>query len=207
MKLNLTLAAIITLINSCGDALEPRTTKAVNLGSSPQAATTVTTTTTTPVTTIAPTPIGVTASLNSAPTHYTFMVTPHAAECADAFIRSGVPLPDNTVARSLIIENYATSGFAIQDLQTTTYPILNVIYAKTKFSSVTLQLLNKVGFYCIVENEACASTVNIQLSCSAQMTSIEPITVSNGGASGGFFGMIFSSFNRGSQIIQSQCIP
>lgn len=124
------------------------------------------------------------------PDSYTFLDTPDANLCLDAFIREGKILPSNTVARTLDARSYNGKGIAIMDIETTIIPVLNVIHLDSVYSDVMLQFLNKNGFYCIVNNSATFSNVTIQRSCQAQMAEIEPITheITNGSLNlcGGF---------------------
>ena len=110
------------------------------------------------------------------PDSYTFLDTPDANLCLDAFIRQGKILTSNAVARTLDARSYNGKGIAIMDIETTTIPVLNVIHLDSVYSDVMLQFLNKNGYYCIVNNSATFSNVTIQRSCSAQMAEIEPIT-------------------------------
>ena len=117
------------------------------------------------------------------PNSYTFLDTPDANLCLDAFIRQGKELPINAVARTLDASSYRANGIVIMDYETTLVPVLNVIHMSAAYSDVMIQLLNKNGYYCIVNNNATFSNVTIQRSCSAQISEIEPIshvTVSGG---------------------------
>lgn len=116
------------------------------------------------------------------PDSYTFLDTPDANICLDAFIRQGKELPVNTVARTLDASSYRANGIVIMDYETTLVPVLNVIHMSAAYSDVMIQLLNKNGFYCIVNNDATFSNVTIQRSCTAQIAEIEPIShVTTGG--------------------------
>lgn len=110
------------------------------------------------------------------PSSYTFLDTPNANLCLDAFIRAGTPVPDTAVARTIKNFNVRENGIAIQDMSTSTTPIVNIIELSSRLSNVVFQFLNPVGYYCIVKNDAVCSNVTIQRKCSAQMTEIEPIT-------------------------------
>jgi len=110
------------------------------------------------------------------PFSYTFLDTPNASLCVDAFYRQGVPLPSNAVAKPLMI-NTVNSKSLVTDSQQTTTPILTVIDARQCGSDVFLQLLNRNGFYCIVGMESINSKVQIQRSCLSQLASISPTTI------------------------------
>ena len=155
-----------------------------------------------------------------APDSYTFLDTPDANLCVDAFIRQGKTLPIDTVARSLNASSYKSGGIAIMDIETTLVPVLNVIHLDSVYSDVMFQFLNQNGWYCIVSNNAEYSNVTIQRSCQAQMAEIEPIShvaVRSGGAAlcGGFFDRLGGVFaNRpatrrsiGAIINEVPCIP
>jgi len=109
------------------------------------------------------------------PGSYTFLDTPDANLCVDAFIRKGIMLPDTTVARTLDATSWKSEGIAIADLETSTIPILNIVHMRQECSNVMMQFYNRNGFYCIVKNNSNFSNVRIQRSCDAKMTEIEPI--------------------------------
>ncbi|MCX5844292.1 MAG: hypothetical protein NT022_11225 [Deltaproteobacteria bacterium] len=171
-----------------------------------------TTTVTTGTGVIVASPLGV-----SGPESYTFLDTPDANLCLDAFIRQGKTLPVETVARTLDARSYNGKGIAIMDIETTIIPVLNVIHLDSVYSDVMLQFLNKNGFYCIVNNSATFSNVTIQRSCQAQMAEIEPITheVVSGRMNlcGGFKwpwqaqGQPATTRSLGSYISEIPCIP
>jgi hypothetical protein len=117
------------------------------------------------------------------PGSYTFLDTPDANLCVDAFIRKGILLPDTTVARTLDATSWKSEGIAISDLETSTIPILNIVHLRQECSNVMFQFYNRNGFYCIVKNTSNFSNVRIQRSCSAQMTEIEPIHHDSQGSS------------------------
>jgi hypothetical protein len=110
------------------------------------------------------------------PASYTFLDTPNANLCVDAFIRKGIILPENTVARSLNARSIRSEGIGISDLDTSLTPILNVVTLDSQCSNMLFQFYNPNAFYCIVKNTAQYSNVRIQRSCQASMTEIEPIT-------------------------------
>lgn len=159
----------------------------------------------------------------SAPSSYTFLVTPNANLCADAFLRQGVTLPVDTVARSFNSFNVRAGGIAWQDMGAESIiPVMTILNLSSKFSDVTFQLLNPVGYYCIVKNDAVFSNVTLQRRCSAQIAYIEPmttVTINQPPVKRGFCGFRWpwqryddgangattSSFN--SQINESPCIP
>jgi hypothetical protein len=136
------------------------------------------TSTTTTVTTIP----SVTAPVYSAPGEdvypisYTFIDTPDANLCFDAFLRAGISVPSNTVARTLDATSWRSEGIAISDLETSAIPIMNIIHLRQECSNVMFQFYNRNGFYCIVKNTSKFSNVRIQRTCTAKMTEIEPIT-------------------------------
>ncbi len=109
------------------------------------------------------------------PGSYTFLDTPDANLCVDAFIRKGILLPDTTVARTLDATSWKSEGIAISDLETSTVPILNIVHLRQECSNIMFQFYNRNGFYCIVKNTSNFSNVRIQRSCEAKMTEIEPI--------------------------------
>jgi hypothetical protein len=109
------------------------------------------------------------------PGSYTFLDTPDANLCVDAFIRKGIILPDTTVARTLDATSWKSEGIAISDLETSTIPILNIVHMRQECSNVMMQFYNRNGYYCIVKNTSNFSNVRIQRSCDAKMTEIEPI--------------------------------
>lgn len=155
----------------------------------------------------------------AAPTHYTFLDTPDANLCVDAFIRVGVVLPDVTVARTLNINSLRYNGLAYTDLPATEMPVMNVIRLNSKYSDVIFQFLNPSGFYCLVYDNASFSNVSIQYRCAAKHTEIEPITHNNvnstpkmgfldwlfGGHGGDNMGGTTNSYN--SRIAELPCIP
>jgi hypothetical protein len=110
------------------------------------------------------------------PDSYTFLDTPDANLCIDAFTRMGVTLPIDTVARTLDSVNFRSTGVALTDIGDGPVPVLNVIHLDNNMSDVLYQLLNPVGYYCIVNNNAQYSNVSIQRSCSSHKAEIEPIT-------------------------------
>jgi hypothetical protein len=109
------------------------------------------------------------------PGSYTFLDTPDANLCVDAFIRKGIILPDTTVARTLDATSWKSEGIAIADIETSTIPILNIVHLRQECSNVMFQFYNRLGYYCIVKNTSNFSNVRIQRSCDAKMTEIEPI--------------------------------
>ena len=109
------------------------------------------------------------------PGSYTFLDTPDANLCVDAFIRKGILLPDTTVARTLDATSWKSEGIAISDLETSTVPILNIVHLRQECSNVMFQFYNRNAYYCIVKNTSNFSNVRIQRSCDAKMTEIEPI--------------------------------
>jgi hypothetical protein len=117
------------------------------------------------------------------PGSYTFLDTPDANLCVDAFIRKGIILPDTTVARTLDATSWKSEGIAISDLETSTIPILNIVHLRQECSNVMFQFYNRNGFYCIVKNTSNFSNVRIQRSCDAKMTEIEPIHHDSQGSS------------------------
>ena len=125
-------------------------------------------TTTTPIVTAGP--------YGAYPASYTFLDTPDANLCADAFLRKGITLPDTTVARSVNSINVRNNGIAWQDMGASTIPVLNVLHLDSHYSNVLFQFMNPVGFYCIVKNQATFSNVQLQRKCSAQIAEIEPMT-------------------------------
>jgi len=156
------------------------------------------------------------------PSSYTFLDTPDANLCADAFLRKGITLSDLTVARSVNSFNVRNNGIAWQDMGASTVPVLNILHLESDFSNVTFQFLNPVGFYCIVKNNARFSNVTIQRKCSAQIAEIEPmttVTVNQPPVKHGFFDFLCwggrsnggelsgttTSFN--SSIQEAPCIP
>lgn len=117
------------------------------------------------------------------PGSYTFLDTPDANLCVDAFLRKGIILPDTTVARTLDATSWKSEGIAIADIETSTVPILNVIHLNQECSNVMFQFYNRLGYYCIVKNTSNFSNVRIQRSCDAKMTEIEPIKHDSQGSS------------------------
>jgi hypothetical protein len=161
-----------------------------------------------------------TATVGASPDSYTFLDTPDANLCVDAFIRQGVTLPANIVARSVNSFNVRSNGIAWRDDGVSDVPVLNVLHLDSKFSNVIFQLLNPIGYYCIVKNSAEFSDVTIQRKCTAGLAEIEPITqvtVNEPVAKRGFFAGLFcrqsirgeldgttTSYN--SRITEAQCI-
>jgi len=126
----------------------------------------------TTTTTVGSTTIGA----DSAPASYTFLDTPDANLCVDAFNRMGVTLPPDTVARTLDSINFKATGVALTDIGDGPVPVLNVVHLDNTLSDVLYQFLNPMGYYCIVNNNARYSNVSIQRSCSSHKAEIEPIT-------------------------------
>ena len=160
----------------------------------------------------------------SYPDSYTFLDTPNANLCVDAFYRTGFEMPVDAIAKTLKIRTNGSQSM-VSDIQTTTIPILTIIDAAQCNSNLFLQLLNKNGYYCLVNMDSLNSKVTIQKSCSAQIASIEPTTISNQPAKvasyslfwfwphrevktkpsdGNFFGGYSSA---GSQVTEVPCIP
>lgn len=158
------------------------------------------------------------------PTSYTFLATPNANLCVDAFYRAGLTLPSNATAKTLKIRTTGSQSI-VSDILTTTLPVLTIIDAAQCNSTLFLQLLNKNGFYCMVGMDSLNSQVTIQKSCAAQIASIEPQTISNQPAkvvsynlwwfwphrevetkpsNGSFFGGYSSA---GSSVSEVPCIP
>jgi hypothetical protein len=119
----------------------------------------------------------------SIPASYTFLDTPNANICVDAFIRKGITLPENTVARTLSARSIKSEGIGISDLEPSAVPVLNIVTLDSQCSNMMFQFYNPNAFYCIVKNSASYSNVRIQRSCSAQMTEVEPITHDSVGSS------------------------
>ncbi len=159
----------------------------------------------------------------SVPSSYTFLDTPNANLCLDAFIRNGTPVPDTAVAKTMTI-NSRNSNTLLTDSPTTPAPVVTIITANQCGSSVMLQLLNPQGFYCIVGINSCRSSVTIQKRCTAQVASIEPTTINNSSAPAQGFhlfwkwftppqptpsdGAFNGSYNQsGSSIKEVPCIP
>jgi hypothetical protein len=111
------------------------------------------------------------------PSSYTMLDTPNANLCVDAFNRMGIDLPDNTVARSFNSFNVRANGIAWQDMGESLTPVMNILDLSSTFSNVIFQMLNPVGFYCIVKNDAKFSNVTMQKRCSAVVAQLEPMTV------------------------------
>ncbi len=155
-------------------------------------------------------------------THYTMLDTPDANLCADAFIRSGIDLPADIIARSLYV-NTSSSSSLVTDSQVTTYPVMTIVRAKSCSAAVTLQLLNPNGFYCFAGIESCKSSVTIQKNCDSKSASLEPMGINNNASySRGFHlwwwpkpvvtqpsdGAFFGSYNQsGSSIKEVPCLP
>jgi hypothetical protein len=123
---------------------------------------------------VSTTPVSTTVGA-TLPTSYTFLDTPNANLCVDAFARQGIVLPENAVARTVNSFNVSNNGIAWQDQQTSDIPVLNVVSLSSNLSDVTFQFLNPIGFYCIVKNEAETSNVSIQRKCSAKLAQLEPM--------------------------------
>jgi hypothetical protein len=149
------------------------------------------------------------------PGSYTFLDTPDANLCVDAFIRKGIMLPDTTVARTLDATSWKSEGIAISDLQTSAVPILNVVHLNQQCSNVMFQFYNRNGFYCIVKNTSNFSNVRIQRSCDAEMTEIEPIKHDSQGSSLNLFWWPFSpakdqdatTGTYNSRLVEMPCVP
>lgn len=139
---------------------------------------------TTPVSTVTSTvglPVmsaGIGTTGPSIPDSYTFLTTPHANECIDAFYRNGFPLPVNATAKTLNVHTIGSRAI-ISDIVTTPTPVMTIVDATQINSDVTIQLLNHVGFYCIIGLDSVQSNVTIQHACSAQVASIEPQTINS----------------------------
>lgn len=158
-------------------------------------------------------------ALETAPTSYTFLDTPDANLCVDAFIRQGITLPPETVARTINITNVRVGGVSLQDMGSSPVPVLNIVRLQNNCSDTTFQFLNPVGFYCIVKNNAVYSNITIQRRCSAGLAEIEPmthVTVNQPVKHCGLFG--WGCWGRGldgqgtqtsynSQISETPCIP
>jgi hypothetical protein len=150
------------------------------------------------------------------PPSYTFIDTPDANLCFDAFIRSGISLPVNTVARTLDATSWKSNGIAISDLETSAIPILNIVHLRQECSNVMFQFYNRNGYYCIVKNISNFSDVRIQRTCDAKMTEIEPITHDSQGSSLNLFWFWPTTPARdpdattgayNSRITQLPCVP
>lgn len=149
------------------------------------------------------------------PSSYTMLDTPDANLCVDAFIRRGIVLPENTVARTLDATSWKSEGIAISDLETSAVPILNVVHLNQQCSNVMFQFYNRNGLYCIVKNTSSFSNVRIQRSCSAEMAEIEPIHHDSQGSSLNLFGWPFGPWRDpnattgtyNSRLIELPCIP
>lgn len=181
------VAALASLSLACGDDNPKRST--VNKSSSPRAATTRLNDAEGPVA------VGPFAETPGAPASYTFLDTPDANLCVDAFIRRGITLPPTTVARTMDAFLKRTNGIAISDLDQSTTPILNVVHLESKMSNVMFQFYNRTGYYCIVKNHADFSDVKIQRACTAQIAYIEPMTTISRSAGLGLF-WPFIVFNK-----------
>ena len=159
----------------------------------------------------------------SVPDSYTFLDTPNANLCLDAFIRNGTPVPATATAKTLNINNHDSTGI-FSDTYTTLTPVVTIISANSCSSTMMLQLLNKNGFYCIVGINNWNSDVTIQRSCAAIVASIEPQSSNNAPApvvepAGWFWWLphvekksstsaFYGSFsNQGSNIKEVPCIP
>ena len=112
----------------------------------------------------------------TAPASYTFLDTPDANLCVDAFIRQGITLPIDTVARTINVVNVRVGGVSIQDMGSSLTPVLNIVRMQNNCSNTTFQFLNPTGYYCIVKNNAVFSNVTIQRRCSAGLAELEPMT-------------------------------
>ena len=191
---------ITVIISSCGDAQNsPQSIRSQSSGASVAQSNTT---------------IGA-----SIPTSYTMIDTPDANICVDAFNRMGITLPDSTVARSINSFNIRANGVAWQDLGSSMVPVLNILHLDSTFSNVVFQLLNPVGFYCIIRNNAQCSNVTIQRKCSAVIAQIEPIIITTINTPPvyhrcGLFDFRCRKINAqgttssiNSQITETQCIP
>lgn len=159
------------------------------------------------------------SSFESPPVSYTFLDTPDANLCVDAFIRQGITLPVDTVARTINVTNVRVGGVSLQDMGSSPVAVLNIVRLQNNCSNTTFQFLNPVGFYCIVRNNAVYSNVTIQRRCSAGLAELEPmthVTVNQAPRSCGLFGWFCrdrgldgqgtqTSYN--SQITETPCIP
>lgn len=147
------------------------------------------------------------------PDSYTFLDTPDANLCIDAFYRKGITLLPNTVARTMDAYITHSNGIALSDVEPTMVPVMNVLHLRSSFSNVIFQLLNPVGLYCIVKNDARFSNVQIQRSCSAQIAFIEPMTTVQSNGFGCFPPFMEWFAPRGttnaynSSISEMPCIP
>jgi hypothetical protein len=117
------------------------------------------------------------------PDSYTFLDTPDANLCVDAFLRKGITLPADTVARTLDAHSFKSDGIAISDIETSSVSILNVVHIRSDFSNMMFQFYNRKGFYCIVKNTSNFSNIRIQRSCDSQMAEVEPIMHDSHGSS------------------------
>jgi hypothetical protein len=155
-------------------------------------------------------------------THYTMLDTPDANLCADAFIRTGIDLPPDIIARTLGV-NTSNSNSLVTDSQVTTYPVMTIVRANSCNAAVTLQLLNPNGYYCFAGLNSCKSSVTIQKNCDSKSASLEPMGINNNASysrgmhlwwwpkpvvtqpsDGAFFG---SYNNSGSSIKEVPCLP
>jgi hypothetical protein len=149
------------------------------------------------------------------PASYTFLDTPYANLCVDAFLRKGITIPDNAVARTLSARSIRSEGIGIADLEPSTIPVVNVVLLDSQCSNMMFQFYNPLGLYCIVKNTASFSNVRIQRSCSAQMTEIEPITHDSVNSKLGLFGWFKPIFRDpratqgayNSTITELPCVP
>ena len=162
-----------------------------------------------------------TVTAGGIPDSYTFLDTPDANLCLDAFVRDGISMPSNTVARTLNSNNFRANGIVLTDQgDTVQTPVLNVLHLTASQSNVVYQLLNPVGYYCVVFDDAKCSNVQIQMRCSAFKTEIEPITHNtvNSAPTCGFFSRMFGHCGGGqveggttnstnSSIVTLPCIP
>jgi hypothetical protein len=110
------------------------------------------------------------------PVSYTFLDTPDANLCVDAFIRQGITLPVNAVARTINVTNVRVGGVSLQDMGSSPVAVLNIVRMQNNCSNTTFQFLNPIGFYCIVRNNAVYSNITIQRRCSAGLAELEPMT-------------------------------
>lgn len=147
------------------------------------------------------------------PDSYTFLDTPDANLCVDAFIRKGITLPANTVARTLDARSVKAKGIAIADIETSLVPILNVVHLRQDYSDVMFQFYNRAGYYCIVKSTSNFSHVRFQRSCAAQIAEVEPMThdtVSGSLNLWWFFPQANDNASQGSynsRITELPCIP
>ena len=156
----------------------------------------------------------------SLPGSYTFLDTPDANLCVDAFGRQGVNVPPSATARTLDVNSLRANGIVLSDTGISPNVVMNVMHITSHVSNVVIQLLNKAGMYCIVQDNASYSNVSIQASCSAILTQIEPTiinTVNTPAPSCGFWCGLFGGHGGGigngsqnsysSNITILPCIP